>query len=393
MRVVATVAELWVYPVKSMRGQRVSSVALDIEGLREDRRFALASSNAPVGKPLLSSGERAAMLLYTPSLGEMPRVQTPDGSELDLCSESLLAAFSAPNAAKRTDLHLLRSPERPLTDVRPVSLVSSATLSALSNEMGELIDPQRFRSNIVLQLKDDQPFEEERWSGHTLPLMEDRSAFQHSIGQVLQKLAQNELDLRRAGFLLYGLQIASLNLPPQKRLEPAKDDTTVDEITNDDDVGTIAPDAELIEKELRGKNSARKALEEWSREKLRASQTTATLPTLQAVADIPMFPLGCHPSPQAEDLRLFRAQHKSVPNPRPCKVLRREVHRGSTQLPATVIPSMRTVGTAPEPRNSRSFPIAETLRNMSFRFPAIVISSTACVSSPFSIHSPLTPCE
>ena len=65
----------------------------------------------------------------------------------------------------------------------------------------------------------------------------------------------------------------------------------------------------------------------------------------------------------------------------------------SFQLPATVIPSIRTVGTAPAPRNSRSFPIALTFRNISFRFPAIVISSTACVSSPSSIHNPLAPCE
>jgi len=45
-----------------------------------------------------------------------------------------------------------------------------------------------------------------------LPNPEDRSAIQHAIGQVLQRIAANELDPRRAGLLLYGLQIASLNL-------------------------------------------------------------------------------------------------------------------------------------------------------------------------------------
>ena len=35
----------------------------------------------------------------------------------------------------------------------------------------------------------------------------------HSIGTVLQRIAANDLDPRRAGLLLYGLQIASLNLP------------------------------------------------------------------------------------------------------------------------------------------------------------------------------------
>src|SRR5258708_40196450 len=46
------------------------------------------------------------------------------------------------------------------------------------------------------------------------PLPEDRSAIQRSIGEVLLRIARNEIDPKRAGLLLYGLQIASLNLPP-----------------------------------------------------------------------------------------------------------------------------------------------------------------------------------
>jgi hypothetical protein len=44
--------------------------------------------------------------------------------------------------------------------------------------------------------------------------------------------------------------------------------------------------------------------------------------------------------------------------------------------PPTVRPSMRIVGAATEPRNSRSLAISEMLKNRSFRFPATVISST-----------------
>ncbi len=55
-----------------------------------------------------------------------------------------------------------------------------------------------------------------RRSTFEIPLPEDRSAIQHAIGQVLQRIAANDIDPRRAGLLLYGLQIASLNLlkPP-----------------------------------------------------------------------------------------------------------------------------------------------------------------------------------
>ena len=46
-----------------------------------------------------------------------------------------------------------------------------------------------------------------------LPLIEDRSSIQLSIARVLHALASNQLDTKRAGLLLYGLQIAARNLP------------------------------------------------------------------------------------------------------------------------------------------------------------------------------------
>ena len=51
--------------------------------------------------------------------------------------------------------------------------------------------------------------------------------------------------------------------------------------------------------------------------------------------------------------------------------------------PPTVRPSIRIVGQATDPRNSRSFAISAILKNSSFRFPATVISSTGNANSPF----------
>ena len=50
-----------------------------------------------------------------------------------------------------------------------------------------------------------------------LPLPDDRAAIQLSIGEVLRRIAANEIDPKRAGLLLYGLQIASPNLPQSHR--------------------------------------------------------------------------------------------------------------------------------------------------------------------------------
>jgi len=54
-----------------------------------------------------------------------------------------------------------------------------------------------------------------------LLLPEDRSAIQHNIGLILQRIATNQIDPRRAGLLLYGLQIATANLrTAQKSKQP-----------------------------------------------------------------------------------------------------------------------------------------------------------------------------
>ncbi len=83
-----------------------------------------------------------------------------------------------------------------------------------------------------------------RASPFTLPNPEDRSAIQLSIGEILDRLASNELDPRRAGLLLYGLQIASINLP-QTRPATAPPEPVEDTVTHPD-LGTVALAAEIL---------------------------------------------------------------------------------------------------------------------------------------------------
>ena len=96
-----------------------------------------------------------------------------------------------------------------------------------------------------------------------LPNPEDRSAIQAAIGQVILRLAANELDPRRAGLLLYGLQIASLNLPPAK--EPANPRETVEEVVEDTELGLIALPADLNKDPKRGKSLEDLLVEAWAR--------------------------------------------------------------------------------------------------------------------------------
>ena len=73
----------------------------------------------------------------------------------------------------------------------------------------------------------DPQTRKDRLGAFDLPLPEDRSAIQAAIGQIIQRIASNDLDPRRAGLLLYALQIASLNLPkPQPSKPPSPPSTT-----------------------------------------------------------------------------------------------------------------------------------------------------------------------
>jgi hypothetical protein len=138
-----------------------------------------------------------------------------------------------------------------------------------------------------------------RRSTFHLPLPEDRSAIQASIGEVLQRIAANDIDPRRAGLLLYGLQIASLNLPkiPREAIHETESQT-VEEIITDPELGILAPRtevseiatykspvAQLIERILQGEQ------EEEEEEEEEATPEPATIPTLQATVDNPSSPV------------------------------------------------------------------------------------------------------
>ena len=78
-----------------------------------------------------------------------------------------------------------------------------------------------------------------------LPPLEDRSSVLAAIAEVLQRIAACAIDNKRAGLLLYGLQIASLNLPRTSDAE--HDDQPIEEVITDPRLGNLAPIAEISE--------------------------------------------------------------------------------------------------------------------------------------------------
>ena len=50
-----------------------------------------------------------------------------------------------------------------------------------------------------------------------LPMPEDRAAIQLSIGEILRRIARNQIDPRRAGLLLYGLRSPAPTYPAKPK--------------------------------------------------------------------------------------------------------------------------------------------------------------------------------
>ncbi|SEB73279.1 hypothetical protein SAMN05443244_1690 [Terriglobus roseus] len=170
---IATIAELWRYPVKGMRGERLSSLQLDEHGIAGDRRWAVRSSGAPRGKPMLSGAERAAMLLFSASGdGDSTAVTTPDGARFSIHDPALLAAI-AHHLPGEHSLQLVRS-QTPMTDVRPIAMLGYATVRQLGQELGRPVDARRFRANLLLDFPPaNEGFAEDGLVGRSIRLGAD----------------------------------------------------------------------------------------------------------------------------------------------------------------------------------------------------------------------------
>jgi uncharacterized protein len=168
---IATVNQIWRYPVKSMRGDMLEHSSVGWHGLPGDRRFAFMRSENRSGFPWLTGTKMPALTRYAAHLEnpEKPdvsgvRVTTPNGLEHDLHDPELAAelglAFGEP-------VHVIKS-DRGIFDEFPISIISAQSLRALGSESGVMLDNRRFRANIVLEAGDDVPFAEDAWLGSCL---------------------------------------------------------------------------------------------------------------------------------------------------------------------------------------------------------------------------------
>jgi uncharacterized protein len=194
--VVGTVESLWRYPVKSMRGEELEEAFAGYPGMYGDRVFAFKSSASPAGFPYFTAREQRRLLLYRPhfryadkaalpvNLTEADRlgagplsadvselmvdVETPGGQTLAVDDPALIELLLN-DIDNKHQLTLMRS-QRPMTDCRPVSILSLQSARQLSDETDTPIDKRRFRANVYLNLESDIGFGENEFVGRSLKI-------------------------------------------------------------------------------------------------------------------------------------------------------------------------------------------------------------------------------
>ena len=144
--------EAWIYG-SGLAGDRVFDLFDDEEGVP------LTASNAPFllryraryMDPLIRGGD------FEPWI----RVRTPEGNEMPLSDKSWVEDVS-----RRCGRPVRLRPRPHLeSDQAPLHVLSVPTVRFLEKNYGGPLEPMRYRSNLLLDLPEARPFEEDRWIG------------------------------------------------------------------------------------------------------------------------------------------------------------------------------------------------------------------------------------
>jgi uncharacterized protein len=171
LREAGTVRELWRYPVKSFRGERLREAALEERGLIGDRAFAVRDASGRFGSGKTTRRFRFLRDLFdfaAETQDGIVRVRTPAGPTYRVGDPRLDALLSSRYGEP---LAVLAEGAVPHFDAGPVHILTTSTLRWLERGYGnsQAADARRYRPNVVVETADDgRP--EEAWLGACLTI-------------------------------------------------------------------------------------------------------------------------------------------------------------------------------------------------------------------------------
>ena len=157
----ASVVELWRYPVKSMAGERLESCEITDRGLEGDRRWAFIDRTPNRDGKWFNIKQHAPLMTYRASLASGGiQVIAPDGMDIGLED-----AYRRTREESQRAFDLRELPGENFDD-SPVLIINLASVAAFALEAGIPVDPRRFRANLYVEGL--EPDEELRWLGRTI---------------------------------------------------------------------------------------------------------------------------------------------------------------------------------------------------------------------------------
>ena len=158
------------YPVKSLRGEDLERMEVDLRGPVGDRLWALVDEEGKLasGKPTSRFRKVAGLLEHSSRLdGDVPVIEPAAGEPVrgDDPEVGTAVQFIAGPGWR-----LAREDGTPHHDASPIHLVTTATLARLAEIVGSEVEWQRLRPNIVVEVPDSPGFVEDAWVGHELSI-------------------------------------------------------------------------------------------------------------------------------------------------------------------------------------------------------------------------------
>ena len=171
MTEVGRVGALWRYPVKSMAAEALRNADVYWHGIKGDRRWAFVQDElVRSGFPYLTIRERAEMWRFVPELADPDKpdssktwVRTPEGDTFDVADPALAERLGGGVRPVRLN--------RGLFDTAPLSLITTTTVEALRVlSERDVLEPERFRANLLVEPTGDGEWPEDAWVGHELAI-------------------------------------------------------------------------------------------------------------------------------------------------------------------------------------------------------------------------------
>ena len=167
---IATVVELWRYPVKSLLGEMLAEVDVEERGVVGDRLHAVTDGMGKLGSGKTSNRFRRLDGLFELSAriaGEQTLVTLPDERELGVGDPELDAFLSGRYG---DELHVARETAVSHHDAYPLHLLTTSSVEWLARKLpASRIDRRRFRPNMLLN-GEGEGLVEDAWVGRRFAL-------------------------------------------------------------------------------------------------------------------------------------------------------------------------------------------------------------------------------